>query len=103
MLDAADEGDERAIEIRRRLFEGVASCVRILVLTVDVDRVVIGGGLSGLGRRLLDGVDAVIHGWEANSAFIASLGLAQRIVLVPDDAPVAALGAAHLGGGGDRG
>ena len=33
--------------------------MRILVLTVDVDRVVIGGGLSNLGDPLLDGVRAV--------------------------------------------
>lgn len=99
VLDAADAGDERAIEIRRRLFEGVAASVRILVLTVDVDLVVIGGGLSRLGDRLLDGVRSVVHGWEALSPFITSLELGDRITLVPADAPVAALGAAHLGAG----
>ncbi len=98
VLAAAEAGDERAIGIRRRLFEGVAASVRILVLTVDVDTVVIGGGLSGLGPRLLDGVHAVIDGWSSSSPFIASLDLRDRIVLAPEGAPVAALGAAHLGG-----
>ena len=97
VLDAAEAGDERAIEIRRRLFEGVAASVRILVLTVDVDLVAIGGGLSRLGDRLLDGVRAVIGEWESVSPFITSLELGARLVLVPADAPVAALGAAHLG------
>lgn len=97
VLDAADAGDARAIEIRRRLFEGVAASVRILVLTVDVDHVVIGGGLAGLGDRLLGGVHAVIAGWEAQSPFIASLALGERLLLVPAGTPVAALGAAHLG------
>jgi len=96
VLDAASAGDERAIEIRRRLFEGVASSVRILVLTVDVDLVVIGGGLSQLGPRLLDGVTDVFAEWEAKSPFIASLELGARLVLVPE-APIAALGAAYLG------
>lgn len=96
VLDAADAGDARAIEIRRRLFEGVAASVRILVLTVDVDLVVIGGGLSQLGDRLLDGVGAVIAEWEAVSPFISSLELRARLVPVPD-APIAALGAAYLG------
>lgn len=99
VFDAANAGDERAIEIRRRLFEGVAASVRILVLTVDVDLVVIGGGLSRLGDRLLDGVRAVVDEWEAKSPFITSLELGARIALVPVDAPVAALGAAHLGAG----
>lgn len=98
VLEAAEAGDERAREIRRRLFEGVAASVRILVLTVDVDTVVVGGGLSGLGARLTDGVAEVVAGWEATSAFIASLQLRERIVLAPEGAPVAALGAAHLGG-----
>ena len=97
MLAAADAGDERALEIRRRLFEGVASAVRILVLTVDVDRVIIGGGLAKLGDRLMGGVKAVIGGWEAQSPFIRSLELGARVMLIPSDAPVAALGAAHLG------
>lgn len=99
VFDAANAGDERAIEIRRRLFEGVAASLRILVLTVDVDLVAIGGGLSRLGDRLLDGVRAVVDEWEAVSPFITSLELGARIVLVPADAPVAALGAAHLGAG----
>jgi glucokinase len=98
VLDAAATGDPQAVEIRRRLFEGVANAVRILVLTVDVDLVVIGGGISSLGERVLGGVDDVFAGWAAQSPFIASLGLAGRVRLVPSDAPVAALGAAHLGG-----
>jgi glucokinase len=97
VLDAADAGDERAIEIRQRLFDGVAASVRILVLTVDVEHVIIGGGLAGLGPRLMDGVSAVIAGWEAQSPFIASLDLRGRLQLVPAGTPVAALGAAHLG------
>jgi len=97
VLDAADAGDARAADIRRRLFEGVAAAVRILVLTVDVDHVIIGGGLAKLGPRLTDGVQAVIEGWEAQSPFIRSLQLWDRVMVIPSDSPVAALGAAHLG------
>lgn len=97
VLDAAEAGDERAIEIRRRLFDGVAAAVRILVLTVDVDLVVIGGGLAKLGPRLMHGVYAVIDAWDAQSPFIRSLELGKRVTLIPSDSPVAALGAAHLG------
>jgi len=97
VLAAADAGDERAIEIRRRLFEGVATSVRILVLTVDVDSVVIGGGVSRLGDRLLGGVDEIFRSWAAQSPFIESLELSSRVRLLPESAPVAALGAAYLG------
>ena len=98
VLDAADSGDDRAIEIRRRLFESVATSIRILILTVDVDLVVIGGGISRLGPRLLDGVDEVFDGWAASSPFIKSLDLPSRVRLLPEGSPVAALGAAYLGG-----
>ena len=98
VLDAADAGEPEAVQIRRRLFEGVAGSVRILVLTVDVDLVVIGGGISSLGARVLDGVDAIFADWSANSTFIQSLALADRVRLLPSHAPVAALGAAYLGG-----
>jgi glucokinase len=98
VLSAADAGDERAIEIRRRLYEGVANSVRVLVLTVDVDLVVVGGGISSLGDRVMGGVHDILTTWGRRSQFIASLGLAERIRLLPDGAPVAALGAAHLGG-----
>jgi len=98
VLDAADSGDTRALDIRRRLFESVATSIRILVLTVDVDLVVIGGGISRLGPRLLGGVDEIFDGWAANSPFIASLDLPSRVRLLPEGSPVAALGAAYLGG-----
>jgi len=98
VLDAADSGDPRAVDIRRRLFESVATSIRILVLTVDVDLVVIGGGISRLGPRLLDGVDAIFDGWAASSPFIKSLELPSRVRLLPEGSPVAALGAAYLGG-----
>ena len=76
----------------------MAAAVRVLVLTVDVDTVVIGGGLSHLGDRLLCDVHEVLDGWARTSPFLASLGLSRRTRLVPEGTPVAALGAALVGG-----
>jgi predicted NBD/HSP70 family sugar kinase len=98
MLDAADAGDPRATDIRRRLVEGVATAVRILVLTIDVELVVVGGGLSRLGPRIMGSVEDVFARWSGASPFLASLELADRVLVLDADAPVAALGAAHLGG-----
>lgn len=96
VIEAAAAGDPLAIEVRDGLFRGVATAVRILVLTVDVETVVIGGGISTLGTALLDSVREVIAGWE-HSPFIRSLELASRIQLLPSDAWTAATGAAWLG------
>ena len=97
MLAAAAAGDEQAIEIRGRMFEGVASAVRILVLTVDVDVVVIGGGISNMGEELLSAVRGIVADWEATSPFISSLGLGERIRILPPNSSTAATGAAWLG------
>ncbi|UFS58988.1 ROK family protein [Subtercola endophyticus] len=97
LFAAADAGDPYASDLRDRFIEGIASAVRILVLTVDVDTVVIGGGLSNLGRPLLARVCAVLSDWAAASPFIASLDLARRVELLPEGFPAAAVGAALVG------
>ena len=56
ILDAAEAGDERAAGLRADLFHGAAAAVRALVLSADVERVIIGGGLTSLGERLFAGV-----------------------------------------------
>ncbi|MGO4300992.1 ROK family protein [Leifsonia sp. RAF41] len=94
---AASDGDRDAQAITARLAAGIAAAVRVLVLTVDPATVVIGGGLSHLGERLLGDVHEVLHDWERTSPFLASLDLPGRVRLVPEGTPVAALGAALVG------
>lgn len=94
---AAALGDPEAQAIAGKLAEGIAAAVRILVLTVDVDSVVIGGGLSQLGERLLGEVRGVLALWARTSPFLASLSLPERVRLVPHGSPVGALGAALVG------
>lgn len=97
LFEAADAGDPLAVEVRQRLVDNVASAVRLLVLTVDVDTVVIGGGISSLGDPLLGRVCQVLETWSASSPFIASLELARRVQLVPAGFSAAAVGAAFVG------
>jgi len=97
LFRAAEAGDPVATLVRDRLLQGVAEAARILVLTVDVDDVVIGGGISRLGDELIAGVHTVIAQWEADSPFVASLGLGDRLRLLPPDFPAAAVGAAFVG------
>lgn len=101
LFAAADAGDALAIEVRARLVDNVAAAVRLLVLTVDVDDVVIGGGLSSLGDVLLAEVRAVLVRWAADSEFLASLQLPERVALVPGGTNAAAFGAALVGASED--
>ena len=97
LFTAAAEGDTGAKAIKARLAEGIASAVRVLVLTADVESVVIGGGLSHLGDRLLSDVHDVLASWSKASPFLASLELPGRVHLVPEGFPAAAVGAALVG------
>jgi len=94
VFDAADGGDVRAVALRADLVRGVAGAVQLLVLTTDVDAVVLGGGVAGLGDRLLAPVRTALAASAAASPFLRSLRLADRAVLVPAGAAVGALGAA---------
>lgn len=96
LFAAAEAGDVEASRVRARLVEGVAAAVRMLVLTVDVESVVIGGGVSRVGAPLLDGVREVLRAWAVSSTFLASLDLPSRIRLLPEGLRVAAVGAAML-------
>ncbi|MFJ4173589.1 ROK family protein [Microbacterium sp. NPDC089696] len=97
ILDAAEAGDEHALALRADLFHGAAAAVRALVLSADVERVIIGGGLTALGDRLEDGVRAALHAGAESSAFMRSLNLDDRIELLPAGSPAAAFGAALVG------
>jgi glucokinase len=97
LFEAADGGDPLALEVRARLLENVAAAVRVLVLTVDVTTVVIGGGLRSVGQPLLGGVRAILDSWALASPFLASLGLTERVQLVPAGFSAAAVGAALVG------
>jgi glucokinase len=97
VLDAAAAGNPKAVAIRDGLYFGVASAIRALVLTLDVETIVLGGGLSAHGDALVDGTRHVIDEWSAQSSFLASLEMGKRIELHDPDLPVAALGAAALG------
>lgn len=97
LFTAADAADPAALRVKQRFVESVAAAVRVLVLTVGVDAVVIGGGLSGLGDRLANDVRSVLAHWSDTSPFIASLGMERCVHVIPAGYPAAAVGAALIG------
>ncbi|RYV49805.1 ROK family protein [Pengzhenrongella frigida] len=97
LFEAAAAGDPDAVRIRDEFASAVASAVRLLVLTCDVARVVIGGGVSAVGTPLLEAVRAALVDQTTGSDFLRSMDLAHRIELAPVGVPVAAIGAALLG------
>ena len=95
---AAAAGDARALAIRDGVYFGAASAVRVLALAFVVDTIVVGGGLTGLGPSLSDGVAEHFAAWSERSPLIASLQLDTITHLLDDERPVHAIGAAIMGG-----
>lgn len=97
IFDAADTGNERATELRDGIAQGIAAAVRVLVLTTDVDAVVVGGGVAAVGERLFDDVRTIFGRDAEASPFLRSLRFDDRMETLPAASPAAALGAALVG------
>ncbi len=97
IFDAADSGNARAVELRAGIAEGIAAAVRVLVLSTDVDAVVVGGGVAAVGDRLFDDIRAIFRREAESSPFLRSLCFGERMEALPAASPAAALGAALVG------
>jgi predicted NBD/HSP70 family sugar kinase len=97
LFAAAATGDAAAVAVRDAFAGHVASAVRLLVLTCDIEVVVLGGGVTDLGADLLDAVVAALHRQAAGSPFLTALQLPERVAIVPPGSSVAAIGAALVG------
>ena len=96
LFAAAEEGDDAAALIVERAAEHLIQAVRVLALTFDMDRIVIGGGVADVGASLLMDVLAQrLRRIQRRSSYAQALNLADRIVLKPPD-PVGVIGAAAL-------
>ncbi|MEV8358306.1 ROK family protein [Microbacterium sp. NPDC076895] len=104
IFDAADSGDSWALSLRAELARAVAAAIRIIALTVDVEVVLLGGGMTAIGERLTDAISDALAMDAASSSFVSSLELASRVEVLPPGAVPAARGAALLGAraAGDR-
>src|SRR5690606_33257648 len=94
VFDAADAGDAHARALREGLVQAAAAAIRILALTTDVERVVVGGGLTAIGVRLTDAIIQSLRVEGARSGFLTSLRLGDRVQFLPPESLAAAIGAA---------
>ncbi|WP_220458016.1 MULTISPECIES: ROK family protein [unclassified Actinotalea] len=94
LFAAAAAGDPAAVRLRDDYADAVAAGVRTLVLTCDVEHVVLGGGVAGVGAPLREAVREALRRQAAASPFLAGLALDRRLLLAPRGAGLAPLGAA---------
>lgn len=99
LFDAAASGDAKAIQIRDEFAQAVATAIRVLVLTCDVETIVLGGGVAELGEPLIKAVRAALVAQAAASPFLQMLKMPDRVRVLPGGSPVGAIGAALVGAG----
>lgn len=91
LVEAMEEG--RADEIRELFLANAIRAITAVFLSLDPERVFIGGGLiSGWPGAY----EAILDNWKKTSeatALFSSKNLSSRISLLPEDLPVAAIGA----------
>lgn len=93
---AADSGSRRAQSLRNRFVAGLAAAVRTLVLTWDVPRVVLAGGVADLGEPLAESVRRRLADEALDADLLAALELPARVSVLPAHLQdVGALGAAR--------
>ncbi|QIK73508.1 ROK family protein [Propioniciclava coleopterorum] len=95
---AAAAGDRRAAAALHTLSDGIATAVQVLVFAAGVDLVVAGGGLTSLGEPLAEAVRDRLRERARRAPVLAALDLPDRFELLVTAIPLAALGAAELGG-----
>jgi glucokinase len=92
--EAVGSGRAVAVDPGRRVDVAgvVAWAVQLCVMTLDVDVVALGGGMTE-SAAMLDAVSSVLVQRAATSPMLADLALASRVRVVVPDVPVGCLGA----------
>ncbi len=71
----------------------VAWTVQLCVLTLDVDVVVVGGGMTSAGDSFVLPLSDALAKAEMTSSLLAATGLVRRVRVAPPDAPLGCIGA----------
>jgi predicted NBD/HSP70 family sugar kinase len=96
LWDAAAAGDEQAAAIRAGAVGTVAWVIQCTVLLLDVERIVIGGGVTRLGDRLLDPLMDCLRDREAMSPLLPTYAMTERVTLADQNVEYGVIGAASI-------
>jgi glucokinase len=96
LWNAADRGHPSAEAMRDEFVDALAWSSQLAGMLLDVDSIVIGGGVGiALGDLLVDRVIARLVERQDAAPLLASIALSRRVVTAPADVELGALGA-HL-------
>ena len=86
VYQAASDGDELAAEIVGNAGRSLARAIHALVMTYDVERVVLGGGVSRAGEGFIAPIRAELESMRASSELAAEM-LPDGVVAISPDGP----------------
>jgi predicted NBD/HSP70 family sugar kinase len=96
MLRAAASGDPAAADLVKEVVDRYVLALQWLATAWGADLIALGGGIGSLGEPLLGPVRGRLAALAAGSELARVLLPPERVVCVPADLPVGALGAAAL-------
>ena len=99
VYDAAREGDEVALRITRTAGGALARAIAGLVLTCDLERVLLGGGVSGAGEVFMAPIQAELAELRTQSSLVADLLPVGSVRLLPPNFDAVAWGGIALARG----
>lgn len=94
----ADAGDTAAVAIVARAAGYLARAIYLLVLTYDVERVVLGGGVSRSGTAFERPLRHALAALIADSPLAQSMLPVAKVVMLPGDFNAGVVGAVYLAG-----
>lgn len=90
---AATADDTLAAEIVAAAGRALARAIHALVMTYDVERVIVGGGVAGAGLAFLESIEAELDATRASSELAAEMLERGIVGLLPDGSDTGAWGA----------
>lgn len=96
---AAAAGDDRATAVIESAGRAVAWGIQLLALAYDVERIVIGGGVSHAGETFMAPVQRELDRYRASSALSDEILRPELVVLLPPGADAGAWGAVTVARG----
>ena len=96
VFEAARQGDELALEIANGVGTHLARTLRGLVLTLGLQRIVIGGGVAGGGDALRNPIISALNDERSASPLVEAAFAGTSIELLSPDLEPGARGAAYI-------
>lgn len=98
LIEHARSGDAIAVAILEELARGIASAIELIAVTWDPAKIALGGGMTTISWPVESDVQRILADRARSSAFVETLQLPERVVVVPPELAIAPRGAALLSG-----